>query len=48
MIGLDARDICLGLLVVGVCLMLFVQFATGEVGEDEEQRHPDFQEGWKP
>lgn len=33
---------------VAVCSVLLVrQMLTGELGEDEEQRHPDYQEGFK-
>lgn len=32
---------------VAVCSVLLVcQMLTGELGEDEEQRHPDFQSGF--
>ncbi len=47
MADIDWRSVCLGLAVIGACLLLFVQYMTGELGEDEEQRHPDFQFGFR-
>lgn len=46
MADIDWRDVCLGLAVIGVCLLLFVQYVTGAVGEDEDQYYPDMQSGW--
>lgn len=45
---LDWRDVCIGLAVIGACLLLFCQYMTGELGEDEEQYSgTDYQEGWR-
>lgn len=45
---LDWRSVCIGLAVIGVCLLLFCQYMTGELGEDEEQYSgADYQEGWR-
>lgn len=40
---------CFGLgFIVGLFAYYLVrQMLTGELGEDEEQRHPDYQEGFK-
>lgn len=48
MADIDWRAVCLGLAVIGACLLLFVQYMTGDLGEDEEQYSgTDYQEGFK-